>query len=66
MPGSVALVIAGVYSYDKAYAKTTRIATACNLNGGWPFVLVPRLYHGKVPEDRWDIGGRIGIILIFN
>ena len=22
--------------------------------GGWPFVLVPRLYHGKSPTERWD------------
>ena len=28
--------------------------------GGWPFVLVPRLYHGKAPWERWDIGGRLG------
>ena len=25
-------------------------------DGGWPFVLVPRLYHGKAPWERWDIG----------
>ena len=32
--------------------------------GVWPFVLVPRLYHGKAPPDRWDMGGRLGISLI--
>ena len=25
-----------------------------SLYGGWPFVLVPRLYHGKSPRERWD------------
>ena len=35
-----------------------------SLFGGRPFVLVPRLCTGKVPPDRWDIGGRIGTVLI--
>ena len=24
--------------------------------GGWPLVLVPRLYHRKAPSEKWDIG----------
>ena len=28
--------------------------------GGWPFVLVPRLYTRKSPAEKWDMVGRLG------